>query len=213
MKWNGKTWREFECSDAVAINIPGYRKQLYINYDLKKIYINSTYGYSKYSPVVVIYQNQNNLMDDVLIEFYIHNYESNTTTPIPRDIICRYLELYPDFSSVDIDGRCFFKCMNDISVLLFAAGHFGELLLQFLYPKINSVDASKEVIESYNRFVKNISAIKDKKYESFKVDVMNEIEFDREKIDEQMSLIDTCANNSADALNELSEKFGIEVEL
>ena len=42
---------------------------------------------------------------------------------------------------------------------------------------------------------------------------MNEIKKLRKYIEKQMSIIDTCASRSADAINELSEKFGIEVVL
>ena len=213
MKRNLKYWSEFECSDSVAINIPGFRKNAYIHHDMPNAPTNLIYLCINYSPVVVIYQNPNNKMDDVLIEFHIHNYESNTTKPIPRNIIERYLEPYPELSLVDIDGRCFVEFMNDIFGLEFASKHFLELLFQFLYPKINSIDASKEVIEAFDRFVRNISSIKEEKYELNKRQLMDKIKEERKIIEEQLSLIEDCATRSADAMNELSEKYGIEVVL
>ena len=209
-----KIWREFECSDEVAINITGYQKRAYIYYERQKIYIKSTYCHLKYNIVVVIYQNTDNMMDS-LLEFHIHNYESNTTTPIPRRIICRYFEskLYFDCSLVNIYGRCFVKGMNYQVGLRFAYANFVELLLQFLYPKINSIDSVNEVITSYYRLASNKIDIKNDRYASSKVNLMNEIKKLRKYIEKQMSIIDTCASRSADAINELSEKFGIEVVL
>ena len=215
----GKIWREFECSDEVAINITGYQKRAYIYYERQTIYIKSTYtkstyGHSKYNIVVVIYQNTDNMMDS-LLEFHIHNYESNTTTPIPRRIICRYFDskLYSDCSLVNIYGRCFVKGMNYQVGLRFAYANFVELLLQFLYPKINSIDSVNEVIKAYYRLTSNKIDIKNDRYTSSKVNLMNEIKKLRKYIEKQMSLIEDCAIRSADALNELSEKYGIEVEL
>lgn len=215
----GKIWREFECSDEVAINITGYQKRAYIYYERQTIYIKSTYtkstyGHSKYNIVVVIYQNTDNMMDS-LLEFHIHNYESNTTTPIPRRIICRYFDskLYSDCSLVNIYGRCFVKGMNYQVGLRFAYANFVELLLQFLYPKINSIDSVNEVIKAYYRLTSNKIDIKNDRYTSSKVNLMNEIKKLRKYIEKQVSIIDTCASRSADAINELSEKFGIEVVL
>ena len=152
---------------------------------------------------------------DSLLEFHIHNYESNTTTPIPRRIICRYFDskLYSDCSLVNIYGRCFVKGMNYQVGLRFAYANFVELLLQFLYPKINSIDSVNEVIKAYYRLTSNKIDIKNDRYTSSKVNLMNEIKKLRKYIEKQMSIIDTCASRSADAINELSEKFGIEVEL
>lgn len=209
-----KIWREFECSDEVAINITGYQKRAYIYYERQKIYIKSTYCHLKYNIVVVIYQNTDNMMDS-LLEFHIHNYESNTTTPIPRRIICRYFEskLYFDCSLVNIYGRCFVKGMNYQVGLRFAYANFVELLLQFLYPKINSIDSVNEVITSYCNFITKTNYIKEDRFTSIKLNLMDKIKEERQKIEEQISLIEDCAIRSADALNELSEKYGIEVEL
>ena len=55
------TWRSFKCSEASAINIPGYRKRAYCGSGGTKIYNESTDDYSKYSPVFVIYKNKNNM--------------------------------------------------------------------------------------------------------------------------------------------------------
>ena len=207
------TWRSFKCSEASAINIPGYRKQAYCGSGGTKIYNKSTDDYSKYSPVFVIYKNKNNMMDDVLVEFHIHNSKSNTTTPIPRNIIERYLKLYPELSLVDIDGRFFIKGMDAYSRFEFASYKFDELLWQFLYPKVNSIDSAHEVVDAYYNFITKIHCLKEDRFTSIKLNLMDKIKKERQKIEEQMALIEDCAIRSADALNELSEKFGIEVEL
>lgn len=207
------TWRSFKCSEASAINIPGYRKRAYCGSGGTKIYNESTDDYSKYSPVFVIYKNKNNMMDDVLTEFHIHNSKSNTTTPIPRNIIERYLKLYPELSLVDIDGRFFIKGMDAYSRFEFAFYNFDELLWQFLYPKVNSIDSAHEVVDAYYNFITKIHYLKEDRFTSIKLNLMDKIKEERQKIEEQMSLIEDCAIRSADALNELSEKYGIEVEL
>ena len=206
------TWRSFKCSEASAINIPGYRKQAYCGSGGTKIYNKSTDDYSKYSPVFVIYKNKNN-MDDVLVEFHIHNSKSNTTTPIPRNIIERYLKLYPELSLVDIGGRFFIKGMDAYSRFEFASYKFDELLWQFLYPKVNSIDSAHEVVDAYYNFITKIHCLKEDRFTSIKLNLMDKIKKERQKIEEQMALIEDCAIRSSDALNELSEKYGIEVEL
>ena len=209
------TWRSFKCSEASAINIPGYRKRAYCVSGGTKIYNKSTDDYSKYSPVFVIYKNKNknNMTEDVLVEFHIHNSKPNTTTPIPRNIIERYLKLYPELSLVDIDGRCFIKGMDAYSRFEFASYNFDEILWQFLYPKVNSIDSAHEVVDAYYNFITKIHYLKEDRFTSIKLNLMDKIKEERQKIEEQMSLIEDCAIRSADALNELSEKYGIEVEL
>ena len=127
------TWRSFKCSEASAINIPGYRKRAYCVSGGTKIYNKSTDDYSKYSPVFVIYKNKNknknNMTEDVLVEFHIHNSKPNTTTPIPRNIIERYLKLYPELSLVDIGGRFFIKGMDAYSRFEFASYKIEKIKL------------------------------------------------------------------------------------
>lgn len=216
-------WSSYKCSDAGAISIPGYHKRAYFKCDGEWLCYKSNDNYTIYNLVVVIYQNDKDWMD-VLTELYIR--ESDKITPIPRNIIERYLELHPGMELVGIGGRCYIKgrdCTGNGSIRMdtltdsvgvdFAIDCFKELLWQFLYPKVNSIESAKEVVKAYHRFTTNDWYMKSDRYTFSKLKLMEEIKQERKKIERETASMDTCANESAEALNELSEKYGIEVDL
>lgn len=217
-------WSSYKCSDAGAISIPGYHKRAYFKCDGEWLCYKSNDNYTIYNLVVVVYQNDKDYLD-VLTELYIRESDKKPT-PIPRNIIERYLELHPGMTLVGIGGRCYIKgrdctsndpirmdTLNDSVGVDFAIDCFKELLWQFLYPKVNSIESAKEVVGTYHRFTMNDWYMKSDRYTSSKLKLMEEIKRQRKKIERETASMDTCANESAEALNELSEKYGIEVDL
>lgn len=95
----------------------------------------------------------------------------------------------------------------------FLVDNFEHILWQYLFPKVNSISAAEEVVTSYHNFICNYFDEVDNPFKENKNDVLNEIQKLKSKIAKIQSQIDRNANESADALNELSEKFGIEVEI
>lgn len=221
-------WGQYSCKDVGAANIPGYKKRAYYNYNTEWIRTGKS-KYNSYSLIVVVYQNPGHI-DDVLTSLYIRQRDDDTIHPITRNILERYI---PSDSStvnlVDIGGvtyvkglrlnyRGFYRPITVSNVdqaygAYVAAKWFDEMIWQTIYPSVNSREAAKEVIQAYRRFNINCWDISSGKFKKSNEENLNKIKELKHKIAVQYGQMEVSANASADAMNELSEKWGIEVDL
>ena len=226
-------WLSIPADKVNALDIKGYRRRAY--YYSK--FFNTYVGWDEHSHdrfILIVYQNKNDLMCEIRT---MGNSSNNTSTTIDPDIIKKFhdsslLAWRNDFVITrleEIEGRMFIHGLNyktphhkhygiDMIEYMFAGRMvkcFGNQLSVAIRwnEKLLSVYDVCNVCDKLSSLSYTSKAIKNKNNDGMKKNLLRCISYYRKEIDKMNGEMEKICELSANAMNTLSEKYGIEISI
>lgn len=226
-------WISIPANIVGALDIKGYRRGAY--YYSK--FFNTYVGWDEHSHdrfILIVYQNQNDLMCEIRT---MGNSSNPTSTTIDPDIIRKFHDSFQkawrnDFVITrleEIEGRMF---IHGLSHKIPHHTHYGIDMIEYMFAgrivecfgnklavAIRWNEKLPKIYDVYNVCDKLISlsytskAIKNKNNNDMKKTLLKSISYYRKEIDKMNGEMEKICELSANAMNTLSEKYGIEISI
>ena len=230
-------WLSISADKVNALDIKGYRRRAYYYNEFFNTYVgwNAETQYDRF--ILIVYQNENDLMCEIRYMESSYNLEPVSEKPssktIDPDIIRKFYDaLRGDFVNSrieEIDGRMF---IHGIETNTPIRSHYGKYTIGRMFAgmlvesygsqlcvairwneKLPTFSDICDVCRRLSSMVYNANGIKNNFYGCKKKSMSDMISHLRKEIDELNGKMEKICELSANAMNTLSEKYGIEVSI
>ena len=229
-------WLSISADKVNALDIKGYRRRAYYS----SAFFNTYIGWKEKSHydrfILIVYQNENDLMCEIRCMGSSYSSEPDTTT-IDPDIIRKFYNGLRgswrcDFVNSrieEIDGRMF---IHGIETNTPIRSHYGKYTIGRMFAgmlvesygsqlcvairwneKLPTFSDICDVCRKLSSMVYNANGIKNNFYGCKKKSMSDMISHLRKEIDELNGKMEKICELSANAMNTLSEKYGIEISI
>ena len=225
-------WVSIPANIVDALDIKGYRRRAY--YCCKFFYTytgwNETSSYDRF--VLIVYQNENDLMCEIRCMGSSYSSEPDTTTIDPVIIRKFYDVLRGDYVNSrieEIEGRMFIHGIEPHTPI---RSHYGKYTIGRMFAgmlvesygsqlcvairwneKLPTFSDICDVCSRLSSMVFNANEIKENWHVREKKNLLDDISSYRKEIDELNGRMEEICELSANAMNTLSEKYGIEISI
>ena len=229
-------WLSISADKVNALDIKGYRRRAYYYNEFFNTYIgwNAETQYDRF--ILIVYQNENDLMCEIRCMGSSYSSEPDTTT-IDPDIIRKFYNGLMgswrcDFVNSrieEIDGRMF---IHGIETNTPIRSHYGKYTIGRMFAgmlvesygiqlcvairwneKLPTFSDICDVCRRLSSMAYNANLIKNNFYGCRKKSMTDMISHLRKEIDELNGKMEKICELSANAMNTLSEKYGIEISI
>lgn len=225
-------WLSISADKVNALDIKGYRRRAYYYSAFFYTYIgwNAETQYDRF--ILIVYQNENDLMCEIRCMGNSYSSEPDTTT-IDPDIIRKFYDaLRGDFVNSrieEIEGRMFIHGIEPNTPI---RSHYGKYTIGRMFAgmlvesygsqlcvairwneKLPTFSDICDVCRRLSSMVFNANEIKENWRVREKKNLLDDISSYRKEIDELNGRMEEICELSANAMNTLSEKYGIEISI
>ena len=229
-------WLSISADKVNALDIKGYRRRAYYYNEFFNTYVgwNAETQYDRF--ILIVYQNENDLMCEIRCMGSSYSSEPDTTT-IDPDIIRKFYNglrgsWRGDFVNSrieEIDGRMF---IHGIETNTPIRSHYGKYTIGRMFAgmlvesygnqlcvairwneKLPTFSDICDVCSRLSSMVCNANEIKENWHVREKKNLLDDISLYRKEIDELNGRMEEICELSANAMNTLSEKYGIEISI
>ena len=229
-------WLSISADKVNALDIKGYRRRAYYYNEFFYTYIgwNAETQYDRF--ILIVYQNENDLMCEIRCMGNSYSSEPDTTT-IDPDIIRKFYDGLRgswrcDFVNSrieEIEGRMFIHGIEPHTPI---RSHYGKYTIGRMFAgmlvesygnqlcvairwneKLPTFRDICDVSNRLNSLWHDAHDINNKLFVNRKKDLMESVSFIRGEIDGFKEKLEKICELSANAMNTLSEKYGIEISI
>ena len=229
-------WLSISADKVNALDIKGYRRRAYYYNEFFYTYIgwNAETQYDRF--ILIVYQNENDLMCEIRCMGNSYSSEPDTTT-IDPDIIRKFYNGLRgswrcDFVNSrieEIEGRMFIHGIEPHTPI---RSHYGKYTIGRMFAgmlvesygnqlcvairwneKLPTFSDICDVSNRLNSLWHDVHDINNKLFVNRKKDLMESVSFIRGEIDGLKEKLEKICELSANAMNTLSEKYGIEISI
>lgn len=229
-------WLSISADKVNALDIKGYRRRAYYYNEFFYTYIgwNAETQYDRF--ILIVYQNENDLMCEIRCMGNSYSSEPDTTT-IDPDIIRKFYDGLRgswrcDFVNSrieEIEGRMFIHGIEPHTPI---RSHYGKYTIGRMFAgmlvesygnqlcvairwneKLPTFRDICDVSNRLNSLWHDAHDINNKLFVNRKKDLMESVSFIRGEIDGLKEKLEKICELSANAMNTLSEKYGIEISI
>ena len=225
-------WLSISADKVNALDIKGYRRRAYYYNEFFNTYVgwNAETQYDRF--ILIVYQNENDLMCEIRCMESSYSSEPDTTTIDPNIIRKFYDVLRGEFVNSrieEIEGRMF---IHGIETNTPIRSHYGKYSIGRMFAgmlvesygsqlcvairwneKLPTFSDICDVCSRLSSMVFNANEIKENWRVSEKKNLLDDISLYRKEIDELNGRMEEICELSANAMNTLSEKYGIEISI
>ena len=225
-------WLSIPADKVNALDIKGYRRRAYYY----SAFFNTYIGWKEKSHydrfILIVYQNENDLMCEIRCMGSSYSLEPDTTT-IDPDIIRKFYDVlrgdYVNSRIEEIEGRMFIHGIEPHTPI---RSHYGKYTIGRMFAgmlvesygsqlcvairwneKLPTFSDICDVCSRLSSMVFNANEIKENWHVREKKNLLDDISSYRKEIDELNGRMEEICELSANAMNTLSEKYGIEISI
>ena len=230
-------WLSIPADKVNALDIKGYRRRAYYY----SAFFNTYIGWKEKSHydrfILIVYQNENDLMCEIRYMESSYNLESVSEKPssktIDPSIIRKFYDVlrgdYVNSRIEEIEGRMFIHGIEPHTPI---RSHYGKYTIGRMFAgmlvesygnqlcvairwneKLPTFIDICDVCSRLSSMVFNANEIKENWREREKKNLLDDISSYRKEIDELNGRMEEICELSANAMNTLSEKYGIEISI